>query len=410
MASTADPAFDVVRDAISPLPWRQIWNQALTVAWTAPQMDELVNSSPKALEDAKPASAEGRDLVPLQQRNLLLVAPAAGKAASHRKRWIRLALALAVVTAGAGGGLYWWVHLQPQLPPGIAFGNGRIEALEIDIDTKFAGRISEILADAGDMVKAGQVVARMDTRDLAASLKKSQAAVLQATKAIDEANANVAQQQALTLLAQQELDRANTLFAKGAQTKEVVDQRQQTLDAAGSGLKAAQDRVTESQHAMEAGTHDVELYEVNIADNTLVAPVDGRIQYRIANIGEVLPAGGKVFTTLDITYVYMDVYLPTDSAGKVKLGSDARIVLDANPQLAIPAKVSFVATQAQFTPKTVETQSERDTLMFRIRAKIDPERLRVRAEKVRSGLPGVTYLLLDPATAWPARLQGSATP
>jgi len=106
----------------------------------------------------------------------------------------------------------------------------------------------------------------------------------------------------------------------------------------------------------------------------------------------------------------MDVYLPTGAAGKVKIGSDARIVLDAIPQLAIPAKVSFVATQAQFTPKTVETQSERDTLMFRIRAKIDPERLRVRAEKVRSGLPGVTYLLLDPETAWPTRLQGSAAP
>jgi len=175
-------------------------------------------------------------------------------------------------------------------------------------------------------------------------------------------------------------------------------------------LKAAQYRVVESQHAMEASTHDVELNEVNIADNTLVAPTDGRVQYRIANIGEVLPAGGKVFTMLDINYVYMDVYLPTNAAGKVKIGSDARIVLDALPQLAIPAKVSFVATQAQFTPKTVETQSERDTLMFRIRAKIDPERLRAHADKVRSGLPGETYLLLDSATAWPARLQGSATP
>jgi HlyD family secretion protein len=296
------------------------------------------------------------------------------------------------------------------LPTGIAFGNGRIEAQEIDIDTKFAGRIAGILADAGDMVKAGQVVARMDTRDLSASLKKSQAAVSQAQKAIDEADANVVQQNSLLLLAQQELDRATTLLQKGVQTKEVVDQRQQTFDATSAALKAAQDRVVESQHAMEASTHDVELNEVNIADNTLVAPTEGRVQYRIANIGEVLPSGGKVFTMLDISYVYMDVYLPTEAAGKVKIGSDARIVLDAIPQLAIPAKVSFVATQAQFTPKTVETQSERDTLMFRIRAKIDPERLRVHTEKVRSGLPGVTYLLLDPATVWPARLQGSATP
>jgi HlyD family secretion protein len=373
-------------------------------------MDQEVNAAPKVSEGASSPLAEKRDLVPINQGRSLQTVRPTGKGVPVRRRWLKVALALAIVIGGAGGGAYWWLHLQPQLPPGIAFGNGRIEAQEIDIDTKFAGRISEILADAGDMVKAGQVVARMDTRDLSASLKKSQAAVLQARKAIGEAKANVVQQTSLVLLGQQEFDRASTLLQKGAQTQEVVDQRRETLDAATAALTAEQDRVVESRHAMEASTHDVELNEVNIADNTLVAPTEGRIQYRISNIGEVLPSGGKVFTMLDISYVYMDVYLPTEAAGKVKIGSDARIVLDAVPKLSIPAKVSFVATQAQFTPKTVETQSERDTLMFRIRAKIDPERLRVRAEKVRSGLPGVTYFQLDPATAWPARLQGSAAP
>jgi HlyD family secretion protein len=122
----------------------------------------------------------------------------------------------------------------------------------------------------------------------------------------------------------------------------------------------------------------------------------------------VLAAGGKVFTMLDIEYVYMDIYLPTDEAGKVKIGADARIVLDAVPNLAIPAKVAFVATQAQFTPKTVETKDERDKLMFRIRVKIDPERLRAHAESVRSGLPGVAYVKYDPQLAWPAKLQGNS--
>jgi HlyD family secretion protein len=187
-----------------------------------------------------------------------------------------------------------------------------------------------------------------------------------------------------------------------------VDQRQQQLDGANAALKADQERVIESEHALEASTHDVELYKVNIADNTLVAPKDGRIQYRIANIGEVLPAGGKVFSMLDISYVYMDVYLPTEEAGKVKIGADARMVLDAYPNVAIPAKVSFIATQAQFTPKAVETKSERDKLMFRIRVRIDPERLRTRGDRVRSGLPGVAYLRLDPTVAWPPQLQRNA--
>jgi HlyD family secretion protein len=346
-----------------------------------------------------PESASSTGLVPLPNSNVV----------SIRKRWRRIVVALVVIAGGAGATIYWWQHSQSQLPLGIVWGNGRIEADEIDIDTKFAGRIAEMLADEGDMVKAGQIVARMDTQDLTASLKKAEAQVKQAQRAIEEANANVAQQSSQVLLAKQQMDRAISLEQKGYQTQEVVDQRQQQLDGANAALNAAQARVIESQHALEASTHDVELFKVNIADNTLVAPRDGRIQYRIANIGEVLPAGGKVFTMLDISYVYMDVYLPTQEAGKVKVGTDARIVLDAYPNIAIPAKVSFLATQAQFTPKAVETKSERDKLMFRTRVKIDPDRLRAHSESVRSGLPGVTYLRLDPAVAWPPQLQGNTS-
>jgi HlyD family secretion protein len=362
---------------------------------------------PNVTEPDTPPASPARDLVPARAE-AGLPALVAQKRSPVRKWWLWAALALALCGGGAGGAYYWWLGHHAQLPPGIASGNGRIEADEIDIDTKFAGRIAEILADEGDMLKAGQVVARMDTQDIAASLKKSEAQVQGARRAVDEATANVAQLTSQVLLAQQEMDRAAALVVKGFETKEVVDQRQQQLDSANANLRAAQSRVIEAQHALEASTHDVELYTVNIADNTLVAPKDGRIQYRVANIGEVLPAGGKVFTMLDTSYVYMDIYLPTAQAGRVKIGADARIVLDAYSKIAIPAKVSFIANQAQFTPKTVETQSERDTLMFRVRVKIDPERLRARAESVRSGLPGVAYVLTDAATNWPAPLQGHA--
>jgi len=359
----------------------------------------------KIFRSAEPAGGERADL---PARTNLPAPPPTSKGKSARKRWLRVALVIAVVVGGAGAGFYWWKHSQSLMPPGIAWSNGRIDADEIDIDTKFAGRIAEMLADEGDMVKAGQIVARMDTQDLAASLRKAEAQVQQAQKAIDEANANVVQQTSQVLLAKQQMDRATSLAQEGYQTKEVVDQRQQQLDGANAALEAAEARVIEFQHALEASTHDVELNRVNIADKTLVAPRDGRIQYRIANIGEVLPAGGKVFAMLDISYVYMDVYLPTEEAGKLKIGADARIVLDAYPNVAIPAKVSFIATQAQFTPKAVETKSERDKLMFRIRVRIDPERLRARADSVRSGLPGVAYLRLDPAVPWPPQLQGNA--
>ncbi len=327
--------------------------------------------------------------------------------ALRRPRWRRILPLLLLLGAIGAGGAYWFKHTQPVLPAGIASSNGRLESDEIDIDTKFAGRIAAILADEGDMVSAGQVVARMDTRDLEASLKKAQAQVQQAQQALEEARANVAQQQSQLLLAKQELERTRSLAPRGIATQEMLDQRRQAFDAATAALSAANFRVLFAERALQAATHDVELYTINIADNSLVAPRDGRIQYRIANIGEVLPAGGKVFTMLDVSYVYMDVYLPTSEAGKIRIGAEARIVLDAYPNIAIPARVSFIATQAQFTPKTVETKDERDKLMFRIRVRIDPERLRARAEEVRSGLPGVAYIKLDSSVPWPPNLQAT---
>ncbi len=338
----------------------------------------------------------------------LPVAPAPIAPKRGRSRWTALGILAIVIIGACGGGAYWWHTRQIGLPLGIVSGNGRIEADEIDIDTKFAGRIAEMLADEGDMVTPQQVLARMDTRDIEASLKKSEAQVEGAQQSLDEARANVVQQTTQVTLAKQEFDRTNTLVARGFATNELLDQRQQSLNGATAALNMANDRVGEAARALDAATHDVELYKVNIADNTLVAPRDGRIEYRIANVGEVLPAGGKVFTMLDIEYVYMDIYLPTDEAGKVKIGADSRIVLDAVPNVAIPAKVLFVATQAQFTPKTVETKDERDKLMFRVRVKIDPERLRAHAASVRSGLPGVAYVKYDPQLAWPPKLQGNA--
>lgn len=322
-----------------------------------------------------------------------------------RRGW----LALVFVTAAAAIG-YWWFSAPPALPPGIVFGNGRLEADEIDIATKFAGRIAKVFVDEGDVVQQGQVVAMMDTQDLAATLKKEEALADAARHALDEARANLAQQQTQVTFARQELDRSAALVSKGFATAEQLDQRRQLMAAATAGLAAAEQKVHQAQHARDAATHDVELYRVNILDNTLVVPKEGPIEYRVANIGEVLPAGGKIFTMLDTSYVYMDIYLPTGEAGRIRIGSDARIVLDPYPDHVIPAKVVFVAKEAQFTPKMVETKDERDKLMFRIRVRIDPVLLKGRAGLVRSGLPGIAYVRTDPKVSWPLELKASLPP
>ncbi len=167
---------------------------------------------------------------------------------------VRLVVALLLLAGGRLAGFKWWQNAQTQLPPGIAFGNGRTEADEIDIDTKFAGRVSEILADEGDTVKAGQVLGRMDTSDLEASLSKARAQVQLAQRTLDEANANLTQQQTEVTFAEQELARARVLVPKGYATMEMLDTRQQQVNAANAALLAARS-ADRAGHPWSRGGH-----------------------------------------------------------------------------------------------------------------------------------------------------------
>ena len=340
--------------------------------------------------------------VPPKPKLPALVEP---KRAPRRGYFLRLVLALLLIGAGGLGGTYWWHLNHAALPPGIAWGNGRIEADEIDIATKFAGRVGQLLADEGDVVTAGQVVARMDTRDLETSAARADAQVLEAQRFLEAARSDLSQLAAQQKFAEQEHRRAQTLVQRGNISEEIADQRQSQRDSAAAAYNTGLARAAQAEHALDAARQEAALIRVNIADNTLVAPKDGRIQYRLANIGEVLGAGGKVFTMVDTGHVYMDVFLPTAEAGKAAIGTEARIVLDALPSDPIPAKVTYVSAVAQFTPKAVETKSERDKLMFRVRVRIDRTELRNHPEATRSGLPGVAYLRLTPAADWPERLQ-----
>src|SRR5690606_18708870 len=144
---------------------------------------------------------------------------------------------------------------------------------------------------------------------------------------------------------------------------------------------------------------------VDIDDSALRSPRDGRVQYRVAQLGEVLPAGGRVLNLVDLGDVSMSFFLPTEAAGRVAIGAEARLVLDAAPEYVIPAQITYVADVAQFTPRTVETREEREKLMFRIKARIDPELLREHIEQVKTGLPGVAYVRLDSRLEWPPALQ-----
>lgn len=180
---------------------------------------------------------------------------------------------------------------------------------------------------------------------------------------------------------------------------------QASLKQADAAIEVAKAEAAGAAAAIEAADADIARIQADIDDSLLTAPREGRIQYRIAQPGEVLSAGGRVLNLVDLTDVYMTFFLPEEVAGKVSLGADVRLVFDAIPDIPIPAEVSYVASVAQFTPKTVETRSERQKLMFRVKARIDPALLRKYIKLVKTGIPGVTWVKLDPAAEWPEALQ-----
>lgn len=319
------------------------------------------------------------------------------------RTWLSALLLVAIIGAASASA---WIYLNQADPlAGFASGNGRIEATEIDIATKTAGRIAEVLVDEGDWIEVGQVVARMDTKSLEAQRRQAEAQVQQARNALLSASALVAQRKSELAFAQAEFDRATNLLQKGFITREQFDSDQTKKLSAEAALTAAKAQVTEAQSAIEEAIAAVEEIKVELDDSVLKAVCACRVLYRLAEPGEVLAAGGRVFVVLDLTDVSMSIYLPTAEASRVNIDADARLVFDALPDTPIPARVSFVSPQSQFTPKDVETRSEREKLMFRVKVQIDPALLEQHKQAVKTGVPGIAYIQLDPNTPWPTELQ-----
>ncbi|MEX5746226.1 HlyD family secretion protein [Massilia sp. X63] len=344
-----------------------------------------------------------------------------------------LLLLAALLGLGAAAGPWWRGRAHEAQPgPGFVSGNGRIEATEIDIATKLPGRVAEVLVDEGDMVKAGQVLARMDPHTLLAQRAEAAARERQARDAVAQAEAGLAMRRgdeaaaAATVVqraseldaAERRLRRTTTLAAAGAAPSQELDDDQARVRgaeaaltaaraqraAAAAAADAARAQVVEARSGIEVALAATARVDADLRELDLSAPRAGRIQYRVAQPGEVLPGGGTVLNLIDLSDVFMTFFVPETAAGRVALGAEVRLRLDAAPGFIVPATVTYVASSAQFTPKSVETASERQKLMFRVKAQVDRQVLQRYAEYVKAGVPGVAWVRLDPRAAWPPEL------
>ena len=327
--------------------------------------------------------------------------------------------------------------------PSFASGNGRLEATEINIAAKLAGKIEQLMVDEGDYVKAGQTLVQMQINTLVAELEQANATIKVKEAELEQAKAQLKVEEASLAAANASLASAKSALAAKTSTfnnaksryersKELMEKdvtsRQnfendealfqsaaadvdsakadiQSVEASIQSVEASivsdKAAIQKAEAAILAAKADADRIQADIDDSTLTAPLDGRIQYRIAEVGEVLSSGGRVLNLVDLTDVYLTFFVPEETAGKIALGADARIVLDANPDAVIPASISYVASVAQFTPKTVETKVEREKLMFRVKAKISADLLKQYVEYVKTGIPGVAWVRLDDKEPWP---------
>ena len=258
--------------------------------------------------------------------------------------------------------------------------NGRIEGTEIDIAPRNGQRIIEMLVREGDYVETGQVVARMDTDVLQADLKEAIAKLLQAESlvAVSEkellqrqsdktaAGAQLKKDEAELENAEKTLARSTALAPEGAFSQQEFDNDQARYKAAHAARDASlakvenadaaiarvREQIIGDQAIIAAAEAAMARIQVDINDSTLTCPREGRVQYRVAQIGEVVASGGRIVRMLDLTDIYMTFFLPTDLVGRIPIGDEARIVLDAFPDYVIPAYISFISDVAQFTPKT----------------------------------------------------------
>jgi HlyD family secretion protein len=296
------------------------------------------------------------------------------------------------------------------MPSGIVSGNGRMEARQVEIAAMHGGRMLEIAVREGELVERGAVLARVDTKELAAELDGALATAELEREVLNEVRALIVQRDSELQLAEHELERTLPLAERGHVPQATLESRQTAVDVARATLNAAHAHAATAERRIAAAEAAVRRIRARIEDSTLTAPVAGRVLYRLAEPGEIVAAGQPILTLLDLGDVYMEIFLPAEDAGRLALGAEARIVLDVLPDYAIRAEVSFVSPEAQFTPKQVETLEEREKLVFRVRVRIPPELVAPRIEHVKTGLRGVAYVKLRPSIEWPPALERRIPP
>lgn len=346
---------------------------------------------------------------------------------------MRKVLLAILLAAAAGGG--WWLYQQQEstaLPDFVFHSNGRLELNRLDVASLYPGRVERVLVAEGDAVKANEVLVELSSAQSSGQLAAAQAATLRAADLVQRARAGVTQaQQAVARadaeiaayrqqqkVAKLELDNAKQMRREDLVSASELAKRQADFERATASVKAAQAARAEAQAAVAQGQAAVAEAEAGVkqaqaqadtaasadADMAIRSPLTARVEYRLVEPGTVIGAGSRVISLLDPADVSMNVFLPNATVGGLRVGDEARLVLDGIDAV-FPAQVSFIASEAQFTPKAVETADEREKLVFRVKLKVPAEVAQRYDRLLKGGMTGDGYVRRDSTQAWPLALE-----
>ncbi|MDU7786395.1 MAG: HlyD family efflux transporter periplasmic adaptor subunit [Aggregatibacter aphrophilus] len=311
---------------------------------------------------------------------------------------------LGLVVIGAVSFAVWKnQQLQAEELVGIAAVNGRLELKRLDVATLYPGRVEEILVQEGDEVKINQPLARLSSTISQTQVSGALAQKKRAAETVSRALAEIDARQQQAKVAKLELDNAFKLRRDNLISSTELERRQSAYNASLAAVNTTQAAKAEAEAAVAQAQAQLEKAQSQYEDMIIKAPKDGRLEYQIAEVGNVLGAGGKVVSVLDPTDTYINVFLTAQQMNQIKLGDDARIVIDGI-NAVFPAKITFVANNAQFTPKSVETTEERAKLMFKVKLQIPVDIALKYKGLLKGGMTAIGYVKYDPQAQWVEQL------
>ena len=292
---------------------------------------------------------------------------------------------------------------------GIVGVNGRLELKRLDIATLYPGRVEEILVEEGEDVVINQPLARLASNQSQAQADAALAQKQRAEETVARADSEIEMRRQQANVAKLELSNAQKLRRDNLISATELERRQVNYNAALAAVNAANAAKAEALAAVSQAQAQLEFAQSQHNDMLIKAPKAGRVEYQIAETGNVLGAGGKVVSLLDPSDTYINVFLTSTQMNQIKLGDEARIVIDGTPFI-FPARITFIAADAQFTPKSVETSEERAKLMFKVKLQIPPETASTHRRQLKGGMTALGYVKYDPQAQWPDTLAVNLPP